>query len=97
MSDLTQTTTEVPKQDLNLGELTELVKITNSVPLAIAIFIAILFYRKSQTPCECCKSIPTIKDKLLYLELRVKDLKDTESKLDEFLDKIEDKFKNDQV
>lgn len=97
MSDLTQTTTEVPKQDLNLNELGELIKYTNSVPLAISLFIAILFYRKTQTPCECCKSLPTIKDKLIYLELRVKDLKDTESKLDEFLDKIEDKFKNDHV
>lgn len=97
MPDLTTTTTQVPQQDLNLNELGELIKITNSVPLAVAIFIAFFFYRKVDKPCECCKSLSTINDKLIYLELRVKDLKDTETKLDQFLDRIEDKFKNEKT
>jgi hypothetical protein len=66
-------TSEPIKDDIDLKELSELMKITNSVPLAVALFIAIIFYKKYKH-CNCNDYNRKIEDKTIYLEIKVKDL-----------------------
>lgn len=60
----------------DLKQLTDILKITNSMPLAVALFIAILFYKKYDgfKHCNCNDYTRKIEDKILYLELRNKDV-----------------------
>jgi hypothetical protein len=69
-------TSEPIKDDIDLKELSELMKITNSVPLAVALFIAIIFYKKYDgfKHCNCNDYTRKIEDKTIYLEIKVKDL-----------------------
>lgn len=69
-------TSEPIKDDIDLNELSQLIKITNSIPLAIALFISILFYKKYDgfKHCNCNEYTRKNEDKCLFLELRVKDL-----------------------
>jgi hypothetical protein len=64
------------KDDVDFKELSELIKITNSVPLAIALFMAFLFYRKIDKldHCDCNVYTRKIEDKAIFLEMKTKDL-----------------------
>jgi hypothetical protein len=64
------------KDDVDFKELSELIKVTNSVPLAIAIFMMIFFYRNLHkfADCSCKETNRKLEDKAIYLELKTKDL-----------------------
>jgi len=90
------TQTQPIKDDVNLSELSEIIKITNSVPLAIALFMAILFYKKYDgiEHCNCNDYTRKIEDKTLYLEMKLKDIQeqvDEVSKTHLKCDRIDDK------
>lgn len=93
---MNETIEQPQKNDIDLNELSQIIKITNSMPLAIALFIAIIFYRKIDhlKDCDCMEYHRKNQDKLLYLELRQKDLQlqcDDLSKTLKNSDKLNDK------
>lgn len=93
---MNETIEQPVKDDVDLNELSQIIKITNSLPMAVAIFMAILFYRKIDhfKDCDCMVEHRKNQDKLLYLELRQKDLQlqcDDLSKTLKNSDKFNDK------